>query len=163
MDCRASNVLLLNFILSNTLAWDGCGSNRWKCGNLCIFSNAECNCGGTVFNTDASMWCCKQSNCTGKGRFEEQLNYWSGEKDDEGRRIGAECIDGTALNLTEACDQKCNFNEEDESRNDYGILRSHMPCNVTNRNITECIPEGEMRDGKFDCENRGKNEDMGLN
>ena len=82
-----------------------------------------------------------------------------GEYDDEeGRRIGAECIDGTALNLTEACKGRCNFYEKDEYRNLKGVLRSHVPCNVTNRNITQCIPEGEMRDGKFDCENRADEE-----
>ena len=165
MDCRASNVLLLIFILGNTLAWDGCGDgffgsgNNWKCGNLCIYDYAECKCGGRVFNVTAPMWCCQESNCTGKGRFnEEEYNAWTGEKDEEGRWIGADCIDGTALNLTEPCKQKCNFDEEDIYRNNWGVLRSHVPCNVTNRNITQCIPEGEMRDGKFDCENRADEE-----
>merc|ERR1712016_263043 len=84
-------------------------------------------------------------------------NAWFGEKDEEGRLIGAECINGTALNLTEPCKGKCNFYEEDEYRN-FGVLRSHVPCNVTNMNITQCIPEHEMRDGKFDCENRADEE-----
>ena len=91
MVCKASNVLLLIFILGNTLAWDGCEwANNWKCGNLCIHSTAECNCGGRVFNYTAPMWCCQESNCRGKGSFWEQGNAWFGEKDEEGRRIGAE-------------------------------------------------------------------------
>ena len=141
MECRASNVLLLLFILGNTLAWDGCRDFRsWKCGNLCIHRGAECKCGGRVFNYTAPMWCCKESNCTRKG-WNEQFNIWVGEKDEEGRLIGADCIDGTALNLTEACKGRCNFYEKDWYRNMRGVLRSHVPCNVTNRNITQCIPE----------------------
>ena len=46
------------------------------------------------------------------------------------------------------------------TRNLNGLLRSYMPCNVTNMNITQCIPEGEMRDNKFDCKNRADEEPL---
>ena len=77
--------------------------------------------------------------------------------DEEGRKIGVDCIDGKALNLTEPCRRKCNYYAEDEG-NYGGVLRSHVPCNVTNMNTTQCIPEGEMRDGKFQCKNRADEE-----
>ena len=104
------------------------------------------------------MWCCQESNCTGKGSWNKMVNTWIGQNDEKGRWIGADCINGTALNLTEACKQNCNFYEEDADRNSDGVLRSHVPCNVTDMNITQCIREGEMRDGKFDCENRADEE-----
>ena len=34
-------------------------------------------------------------------------NFWSGEEDKEGRRIGAEC-NGTTLKLEQPCDEKFN-------------------------------------------------------
>ena len=64
MDRTASSVLLLIFILGNTLAWDGCGDGRWRCGNLCIDGDAECNCGGKIFNHEAQMWCCQEQALT---------------------------------------------------------------------------------------------------
>ena len=70
---------------------------------------------------------------------------WSGEIEGD-RWIGAECT-GRALNLTEACNQKCNFYLEDEWRNYEGVLRSHMPCNATHVKITECVQEDKIRDG----------------
>ena len=152
MDCRASNVLLLLFILGNTLAWDGCGyPGSWKCGNLCIDGGAECNCGGTIFNKEAGMWCCQDSTCNGKGEF--KYDSWFGEEDEEGRVIGAVCT-GTALNLTQPCKQICSYYPEDEDRNWAGVHRSYVPCQVDNLTTTQCIPETEERDGKFDCNNR---------
>ena len=50
------------------------------------------------------MWCCQDSPCTGKGEFDDYYGYWKGEEDDEGKPIGADCT-GTALNLTQACEQ----------------------------------------------------------
>ena len=76
--------------------------------------NTECNCGGTIFNKEAQMWCCQDSPCTGKGEFDD--NSWFGEEDEEGRLIGADCT-GTALNLTQACNRTCNYHEEDKDRN----------------------------------------------
>ena len=77
-----------------------------------------------------------------------------------GKRIGAECT-GRELNLTEACDQKCNFYEEDKWRTAGGVQRSFMPCNATDVKITECVQEDKMRDGKYDCKNRADEEAFG--
>ena len=53
--------------------------------------------------------------------------------------------------------ENCNLYEEGP---DQKLLRSYMPCNVTNMNTTQCIPEGEMRDNKFDCKNRADEEPL---
>ena len=117
--------------------------------------DTECNCGGTIFNKEALMWCCQESNCTGKGGFSEMWNYWSGETDQEGgKKIGAECSNGRALNLTQACKGTCNYHKEDENRNAEGFLRSHLPCQVNNLKTTQCIPEHEESNGVFNCKNR---------
>ena len=173
--CRTSGVLLL-ILLGNTLAWDGCQSRfDWRCGDTCIDQNTECNCGGTIFNHRAEMWCCQDSPCNGKGEF--KYDSWFGEEDEEGRVIGAVCT-GTALNLTQACNRTCNYHEEDEDRNwsseereRYwrrnwdavlrsnvpwnGLHRSYVACQVANLTTTQCIMETEERDGKVDCRDKG--------
>ena len=73
------------------------------------------------------MWCCQDSPCTGKGEFDD--NSWFGEEDEEGRLIGADCT-GTALNLTKACNRTCNYHEEDKDRNQDGVHRSYVACQV---------------------------------
>ena len=60
------------------------------------------------------MWCCQESPCEGKGKYIEvpEADLWIGEQDEEGRIIGAVCS-GIALNMTQACNQTCNFYEQD--------------------------------------------------
>ena len=135
---------LLLLILSNTLAWDGCGPRQWRCGNMCMPQYAYCNCGGTNFNFTAPMWCCQDSPCTARRNSGFKLRE---------RKIGADCT-GTALNLTQPCNQTCNYYEKDLSRNHRGLHRSYVPCQVANLTITQCIPEAEERDGVFNCKNR---------
>ena len=131
MMSRVSCIQLLFLILDNSFAWDGCTHySAWKCGDTCIDENRMCTCGDEIFGKRDQKWCCNNSTCTGKGG--NSLGYWSGEGNNW---IGAECT-GRALNLTEACDQKCNFYLEDEWRNYEGVLRSHMPCNATHLKIT---------------------------
>ena len=60
--------------------------------------------------------------------------------------------------MTQACNQTCNYYEEDEYRNFIGILRSYVPCQVDNLTTTQCIPEAEEKDGVFDCRNRADEE-----
>ena len=150
---RIFSVQLFFLILENSFPWDGCASEYgWRCGDACISDIAECKCGKTIFGHRDQLWCCHKS-CSGKGNsmVNKYGMVWYGEK--EGNRIiGAECI-GRALNLTEACDQKCNYYEEDRYRNRGDVLRSHMPCNASHLNITECLQEAKMRDGKYDCRN----------
>ena len=153
---KASSFLLL-LILGNTLAWDACHLQSWRCGNTCIREYTECNCGGEIFKKEDGKWCCQDSPCTGKGKFNKWDKYYYGERDEEGREIGADCT-GTALNLTQACNQTCNYYEKDRHRNVNGVLRSYVACNATNLTISQCIPEGQERDGVFDCRNRGDEE-----
>ena len=70
-------------------------------------------------------------------------------------KIGANCSAGQVLNLTEACHGLCNYFPEDPWRHTVGE-RSFLPCNVTNQglNTTQCIREGELMDGGYDCDNR---------
>ena len=89
---------------------------------------------------------------------QKKRGCWKGEKNEEERLIGAECIAGTVLNLTEACNGTCNYHKEDGNRNGNGVLRSHVDCQVTNLRTTQCIPELEERDGKLDCHNRADEE-----
>ena len=145
---KASSFLIL-LILDNTLAWDGCENFfSWRCGDTCILKSTDCQCGGESFKLEDGKWCCQETNCTGKGDFSEKYKYYRG---------GADCT-GTALNLTQACNETCNYYEEDEDRNQEGLLRSYVPCNATNLTISQCIPETEERDGVFDCRNRGDEE-----
>ena len=115
MISRALIVLLLFLNLNNTLAWDGC---EWplafRCGDTCIIGvtgvtrggETECKCGGEIFNKSAQMWCCNDKPCEGRGQEDGLYNYWFGEKDKEGRMIGAEC-NGKALKLEEPCNEEC--------------------------------------------------------
>ena len=155
---RVLSVQLFFLILGNSFASDGCTNKwAWRCGDTCIegFLDAKCKCGDKIFGVDEQMWCCNNSTCTGKG-YEDEDNYWPGEWEGD-YKIGAECS-GRALNLTEACDQKCNFYEEDEKRNANGFPRGFMPCATNHMNITECVQEDKMRDGKYDCRNRADEE-----
>ena len=63
MISRALIVLLFFLNLNNTLAWDGCWYNAWRCGDTCIYAGdsrekALCKCGEEIFNHTAQMWCC---------------------------------------------------------------------------------------------------------
>ena len=145
MISRALIVLLFFLNLNNTLAWDGCEHQwAWRCGDTCIdggyYGDAECKCGEEIFNQTAKMWCCNDKPCEGRGGNSflddydgdedyDEYDYWQGEEDKEGRRIGAEC-NGTALKLDEPCNEKCNDHEEDPYRNIYGLVRSFRACNV---------------------------------
>ena len=111
-----------------------------------------------MLNLEDQKWCCQESNCTGKGEVDE-FNNWGGEENEDGpgEKIGAQCR-GTSLNLTQACNGRCNYYEWDDSRNDDGVLRSFPPCSVTHMNTTQCIPEHEEKDGVYHCKNRGDEE-----
>ena len=88
-------VLLFFLNLNITLAWDGCVLySAWRCGDTCISGGypgreAECKCGGEIFNVTAQMWCCNDKPCEGRGEKDEYSNTWRGEEDEEGRLIGA--------------------------------------------------------------------------
>ena len=153
-------LIVLLFFLNNTLARDGCEwMSAWRCGDTCINADsgrqAECKCGGEIFNLTAEMWCCNDKPCEGRG--EKPWDTWLGEEDKEGRLIGAECS-GTALKLDEACKEKCNDHEEDSYRNSNGVVRNYQACGVTNIKTTQCIREGKHMDGKVDCRNRADEE-----
>ena len=97
MMSRVLSVQIFFLILGNSFALDGCALiSAWRCGDTCISRYAECKCGDEIFGREDQKWCCHNS-CTGKGG-----------KDSDGTRQGAECT-GRAQNLTEACNQKCNF------------------------------------------------------
>ena len=160
MRSRSPNPLLLCLILRGSFAMDGCKYPlAWRCGDLCIGNensksySDHCNCGGTIFNREAKMWCCQESPCQGKGRYIEEPDAWFGEQDEEGRIINAVC-NGVALNMTQACNQTCNFYEQDPYRNINGVLRSFTACNVTHVKTTQCIPEHKKHDGRLHCKNR---------
>ena len=161
MRSRLPNPLLLCLILRGSFAMDGCKYPlAWRCGDVCISNenfesySDHCNCGGTIFNREAKMWCCQESPCQGKGRYNSLDDAWMGEgEDEEGRIIGAVCS-GTAINLTQACNQTCNFYEQDTYRNINGVLRSFTACNVTHVKTSQCIPEHEKHDGRLHCKNR---------
>ena len=192
MTKSASWVLFSILLLGISLAWDGCElSSAWRCGDTCISAyptgqEAECKCGGETFNHTAQKWCCNNKPCVGRGG-KSTYNTWFGEKDRDGRLIGAECS-GIALKLEEACNQKCNDYGEDPYRNAEGVWRSYVPCrlgedvtqcitgwknnveNTTNepvigpcnqnrKEITQCIPELRVHDRVVDCRN-GADEDL---
>ena len=104
---------LFFLILGNSFAWDGCSSSgAWRCGDACISQLTECKCGDEIFGRKAQKWCCNNNTC------------------DNG-----ECT-GRALNLTEACDQKCDYYQDPEiisvvNSDGDGNVRDYIPCNVT--------------------------------
>ena len=149
--------ILIILTFGRSLAWDGCKfHSAWKCGDQCIFSDSECNCGGIRFNRSSPLWCCEDSSCFGRGTFINGFQAWTGELSSDGY-IGANCT-GTVLSLREPCRDTCNYHPEDKSRNHHNVLRSHMPCSVAQVRLSQCIPEQDVRDGKFDCENRADEE-----
>ena len=89
---KAIRIPFLIFIIRNSLAWDGCDTLEWRCGDICIGSTAKCQCGGQVFNITSEMWCCQEYNCT-LGPHHEVPG--------KEREIGANC-QGNALHLTQA-------------------------------------------------------------
>ena len=153
---QALSVLLFCLMLVSSYAWDGCNGvyapphlHTWRCGDQCIYGTSDCNCGGTIFNKEAQMWCCEESSCTGLGGYYNDTygQYWGGEytepnwgkrmRTGNNQQIGAKC-NGTALNLTQSCNGACNFYSEDEARNNRGILRSHSPCNINQNTTLQC-------------------------
>ena len=154
---KVVSVQLFFLILGNSFAWDGCSYGlAWRCGDVCIDMNAECKCGDEIFAKEDQKWCCHNS-CVGKGG-KDSLGTWNGEEEGD-KKIGAECL-GRELNLTEACDQKCNYFEDDVTRNVNGVQRGLMPCNAdaTHVKITESVQVDKMRDGKYYCRNRADEE-----
>ena len=90
-------------------------------------------CGGQIFNVTAQMRCCNDKPCVGRGGW--KYGHWSGEGDEEGRLICAECS-GTPLKLEEACNQNCNEYGEDPCRNAKGVVRRYVACDANNITIT---------------------------
>ena len=103
-------------------------------GDSCISYSGDCKCGNEIFGPEDQKWCCNNNTCTGN-----------------------RCT-GRALNLTEACDQKCKYYGDDSKRNFRGIRGSFMPCSVSHVKTTECVQEDKVRDGKYDCRNRADEE-----
>ena len=140
---KISIVLPFVGIFGKSLASEGCEDQiEYKCGDKCSFDK-ECHCGGTIFKMEDSMWCCHSSPCISI-------------TDEYGWEIAVQC-NGTALNLTQPCNQKCNFYPDDEFRNKnhgHGAIRSHVPCKSDHMNVTQCIPEPSVSDGRCDCKNR---------
>ena len=113
---RANKLFLL--ILGISSAWDGCTTkHNWRCGNTCIARNFECKCGDAIFRKEEQKWCCHNS-CIAKGRW-SSIGTWVGEKEGD-KVIGAQCS-GKALNLSEPCNQRCNYYEGDVNRNRDGV------------------------------------------
>ena len=106
MSNRAFYIPLFFLMLSSFHAWDGCKKIReWKCGDVCIDRHSECNCGGKIFSKGAQLWCCQTVPCTKVSSQSEQPRRSLGKKK---RKIGASCT-GTALSLSQPCNQTCNF------------------------------------------------------
>ena len=56
--------LLLLLLPHNSQGMDGCKlSGEWRCGDKCIYSEAECSCGGEKIKSNEAKFCCA-SNCT---------------------------------------------------------------------------------------------------
>ena len=148
--------LFLLLFVGNSITWkvttrmDGCIRDAWRCGDICVAESAACKCGEATFRAGDHKWCCEDAPCTGKGKlgsYSYNSNTYYG---------GAQC-DGRPLNLTEPCLGGCNFYKE-VTRNVNGDVRGYIPCNINSSEITQCIREHDVRDGKFDCKNRADEE-----
>ena len=68
MTRKASWVLFFFRLLGISVAWDGCEYGfAWRCGDTCVEQDAECKCGGEIFNLTSQMWCCNNEPCLGRG------------------------------------------------------------------------------------------------
>ena len=144
---RESFLLILLLLSGQSRAMDGCKeTSAWRCGDQCIYRNTKCKCGDSTFGSGESQWCCivEEGGCEGKGESSERLEFWRGEKNNEGIKIGADCSEGQAQNLTEPCRGVCNSFPEDANRNRFAE-RSFLPCKVSDRALktTQCIREAD--------------------
>ena len=98
------------------------------------------------------MWCCQDTGCEGKGsEYSNEKGHWTGDwNEDRTMVIGAQCV-GTPLQLTQPCNHSCNYYDADKFRNAKSVFRAYMPCQTTKMEVTQCLAEHEMRDGKFQC------------
>ena len=134
----------------NTLGMDGCqgdhGGLYWRCGDVCtsaassyLRTKQDCTCGSSTFGQQDGKWCCGGTNCTGGC-----LRWNRGYKDGDYPWYCAEwtpaiCTTGVALNLTQKCQDTCNYYGEDKYRNEYNSRSYVAVC--TNTSI--CVKEGE--------------------
>ena len=170
----------LVLFLHSGQAYDGCGRERWRCGDVCIQDLSPCHCGGqTTFfrgrNRTLLTWCCAEtnSNCTGLGSNrtdpDQEGVYWD---------KGANCSAGQVLELTQPCPKtspsitnttkkqtkedlggeatdSCNFNDEGQQIDERDIgLRSYVPCWGPKQTIKECFKKSHEGDQKYHCKNR---------
>ena len=117
------------------LAWpaavspdDGCEkSSYWRCGDLCIWYSAVCQCGERSIRVTDDLWCCHAGPCTGGGGS-------------PGNRISGRCpANSTALPLSQSCRGNCNYHNTDEKRN-YYFTRSHRPVQCADQALSSIPP-----------------------
>ena len=141
-------LLYLLLLLHNSQAMDGCPGGAglfWRCGDICTsalssfgLTSQNCTCGSSTFGHNDGKWCCG-TNCTGG------CTKWKeGSKEGDNPLKCAEwspaiCTTGLTLNLTEACNGKCNYYGKDASRNGV-VIRSYV---LSCANAKTCIKEAE--------------------
>ena len=117
------------------LAWpatvspdDGCKESwEWRCGDLCIYRRAVCQCGERSIRYNDDLWCCHAGPCTDGGR---------GWRSNFHGRCPA---NSTALPLSQSCRGNCNYHNTDVYRN-YRYTRSHRPVQCADQALSSIPP-----------------------
>ena len=174
----------LLLIAQGSQAYDGCGLQQWRCGDVCIQHNSKCHCGNqTTFFKEKdrkgekgihSTWCCAVTPCTG-------IDQPSNNKVLNGSyELGANCSVGQVLELTQPCPKtspsltetakiqtneklggnathSCNDNNEPRNIGSLDVpvgLRSYVPCWGPKQKVNECFKKSHEGDQKYHCKNR---------
>ena len=136
---RVESVFLILLLILPTRGDDSCSSNMWKCGDICLRNEYQCECGGKELNYAEDMWCCYTENCKSeKSNFLFGFNY-----------ISHVSCEGAAVSLTEPCQggmhhRKCPA--------ETGITRKHNSngiCNSTKETNTSNAERQNVRDNNL--------------
>ena len=158
---KLQSVVIVLYLLSYTLGYDGCARTEWRCGDTCVtLGKDEENfySGGTirsfslcfartnygtlrpVFSDNGKWFCMDRGNKCELGKVLK-----------EGELKTRVYCGGKWQDLTEPCNGKCNYFPEDPHRGE----RSYRPCiNINTKEVTECVSELAVGDGVYQCTNR---------
>ena len=121
------SVFLILLLILPSRGDDSCSSMMWKCGDICLRNEYQCECGGKELNYAEDMWCCYTGNCKSEKSNFLGFNY-----------ISHVSCEGAAVSLTEPCQggmhhRKCPAETGiTRKHNSNGICNSKKETNTSN-------------------------------